>query len=221
MPDKIWTFDPQTTMTKAVDPYVLYGGNQWKGGSERGAFAWELARHHPDAPTLPPYPRIPDLLKFELTHLFGKRECAPTDEKESWTMKFRPGYSMPCIWPLEVPDSELVRRFKRFIAEQRAEWGVVPKQGQGYESSQGPRWRWVELLDLARNRVRAKSTLAHGRDFDKRCYKKARARSEAVWRKLEAIGIPRLYFGKKKAAQTQRFIAVLLTPGGVSSPLAE
>src|ERR1035441_9783324 len=184
----VWTFDRPTTMTRAVNPYGYYRGGQWKGGVETAAFAWELARRHQDAPALPPFPRIPDLLAFELTALFGKREVAPVDEKESWTMNFRAGYSMPCIWPLDLPDNALETRFRRFIAEQRAEQGITPKRGRAYESSKGPCWRWVELLDLALNCIRPKSILpqAHGRDFDKRTYMKARARRKAVWRELEA-----------------------------------
>jgi hypothetical protein len=191
----VWTFETETTMTRAVKPERVYKAGIWKGGMETAAFAWELARRHPDAPDLPPFPKLSDLLALELVARFGKSEIAWIEESGD-AMKSQAGYSMPAVWPLHLPDYTLEIRFREFIAEQRAEQGITAKKGRASESSQGPRWRWVELLDLARNAIRAKSTLAHGRDFDKRRHMEARARCKATWLELQTSGLLQTYLAK-------------------------
>ena len=182
-------------MTRAAKPETGYKGGIWKGGMESAAFKWELARRHPDAPDLPTFPKLSDLLALELVARFGKSQIAWIEESAD-TMKSQAGYSMPSVWPLHLPDYTLETRFRKFIAEQRAAQGIVAKKGRASESSQGPRWRCVELLDLARNSIRAKSTLAHGRDFDKRRHMETRARCKAAWLQLKASGLLQTYLPK-------------------------
>ncbi len=182
-----WTYNAETSTTHAAKAEEGFKVGLWKGGVETGAFEYELARRHPDAPRdLPPFPDLPDLLACELVSRFGKSEVVWIETCQwSGAMKPEPGYSLPSIWPLHLPNYTLETRFKKFIAEQRAMQGVTPKRGRAAECSRGPAWRLVELLDLARYGVRGKATLAHSRDFDQRRYMEAKTRCNAAWRKLK------------------------------------
>jgi hypothetical protein len=191
----VWTYNRETTATRAAKPLKLYKGGLWKDGMETAAFAWELARRHPEAPDLPPFPEVSDLLALDLQSHFGKSEIAWI-EAQSNPAKFQAGYSMPSVWPLHLPPYAVETRFREFMAEQRAQQGITPKKGRAAESSHGPSWRSVELLDLAQNEIRGKSTLAHGRDFDKRRHMEARARCKAAWHELKTSSLLQTYLGK-------------------------
>ena len=181
---------------KSINGQTVSSFPTWKGGVEYAAFQWEMVRRHDEAPKLPPFPDLPELIAFELVMRFGKSQypwIETTTLDPSAHLKFEPGYSAPSIWPLRLPNNTLEKRFRAFIAEQRTAQNITRRKGR--ELSKGPAWRNVELLDLAKHGVRGKSPLAHGRDFDSRRYFEARTRCNAAWRDLKASGALQHYLG--------------------------
>jgi hypothetical protein len=181
-PNPNWEFDPATTMTRRKRAQCVGKEYFWKGGEERAAWSYELLRRCKEAPSLPPYPEVTSAQAAELRRLFGTSE-------DVWVMSWGPGikqepnYSMPAIWNLGANDHMLLESFRDFIAEQRHAQGIKPRRGRAGVSSQGPRWRWVELLDLSREQIRQKAVHAHG-DFgwDQRTFMEAKKAARSCLR---------------------------------------
>ncbi|HRT10395.1 MAG TPA: hypothetical protein P5233_18595 [Candidatus Paceibacterota bacterium] len=207
----IWEFDPATTMTriKAVPAGATQSAfkcGYWKQGVERTAWAYELARRAKRAPALPPFVDLSDAQAAALFDLWGDRaERTFTWTESPYRLEAAPGHTYPVMFNLNASDHALIESFKIFLADQRRIHGIRPKRfSRGTKSSQGPRWDWVQLLDLDRHGLRGKCALARNAQT-------AYARPEA-WperRFLEARAAASRFFEQLRYAKPREFTGLL------------
>ncbi len=191
-PNAAFAFDKKTTMTKRKpDAEFFMGLEPWKSGLEWAAWAWELARRtETTLGRLPQFIQLQNIDALGVKILFGKSEDYFTYVYKLNCSKPDPGYSHPVMWPLAMNDNALVREFKKFIASERADFGVSERKGSRQsEVSQGPRWGWVENLDLVRFGIRGKTALIHNQKDFNRTLAKARSRMRRYRKELEASNI--------------------------------
>jgi hypothetical protein len=129
---------------------VPHGLMHWSFGQDAAAFCYELARRHDRSLNLRPYPKLSwDEVCF-LGDLFrpgkARTDWCYTHNLGLRPLESKPGYSVPSVWKLGIPDNTLIQAFTRFIHEQRAANNVQPKKTPS-ETSKAPAWGLCEALD--------------------------------------------------------------------------
>ena len=152
-----WWRDPNryihSTISHQVRPKDESEAQEWKAGTERVAWTYELVRRL-GFKTWPPYPELEYFTKILLEReVAASLPWASSPSLPVWDHCLnQPGpewfSSNGFWWNLKVTDQTLMRRFQALIIAARKSKRIETPHPNAGVKCKPPSWRWPEVLDL-------------------------------------------------------------------------